>query len=170
MISKSWQHETLHKEERGFKRMAEKVSNQLSEEMVNYLQGERIVTIASIDAENGSPNILCISWLLATDPTTLRLAIDGRSKLLANIAKDDRVTVTVLGLGTATAVTGRARKYVDKLEGCSLNMAGVEIKIEAVRDVMFYGGKLTNELAYEKTYDKALAEKYDTEIYTALRK
>lgn len=150
--------------------MAEQVSNQLSEELVSFLQGEQIVLLASIDAENGSPNLLCISWLLATDPTTLRLAIDGRSKLLQNIAKDDRVTVTVLGLGTATAVTGRANKYIDKLEDVSLNMAGVEIKVEAVRDVMFYGGKLTQELAYEKTYDKALAEKYDAEIFAALRK
>lgn len=150
--------------------MAEQVSNQLDENLVNFLQGERIVTLASIDAENGSPNILCISWVLATDSTTLRLAIDGRSKLLLNIAKDDRVTVTVLGLGTATAVTGRAKKYVDKLEGCALNMAGVEIKVEAVRDVMFYGGKLTNDLVFDKTYDKALAEKYDAEIYSALRK
>jgi flavin reductase (DIM6/NTAB) family NADH-FMN oxidoreductase RutF len=149
--------------------MAEKVFDALPEELVSYLQGERMVTIASIDAENGSPNILCISWLLAIDSKTLRLAIDGRSKLLTNIAKDDRVTVTVLGNGSAFAINGHAGKYVDKLEGVALNMSGVEIQVEAMRDVMFYGGKLSVEPAYEKTYDKALAEKYDNEIYTALR-
>ncbi|ASS75893.1 hypothetical protein CIG75_13625 [Tumebacillus algifaecis] len=149
--------------------MAEQATNQLSEDLVNFLQGEQIVLLASIDAENGSPNILCISWLLATGPTTLRLAIDGRSKLLQNIAKNDLVTVTVLGLGTATAITGRAKQYIDKLAGVSLNMAGVEISIDAVRDVMFYGGKLTNQLVADKTYDKTLAKKYDTEIFTALR-
>jgi flavin reductase (DIM6/NTAB) family NADH-FMN oxidoreductase RutF len=149
--------------------MAEKLMGNLSDELVQYLQGERMVTLASIDAENGSPNILCISWLLALDNSTLRLAIDGRSKLLVNIEKNPLVTVTVLGLETAYAITGRARKYVDKLEGCALNMAGVEIAVEAVRDVMFYGGKLVQEPAYDKTYDKALAEKYDNEIYTALK-
>jgi flavin reductase (DIM6/NTAB) family NADH-FMN oxidoreductase RutF len=150
--------------------MAEKEWGQLTDELVNYLQGERMVTVATIDAENGSPNILCISWLLATSPSTLRLAIDHKSKLLTNIAKDDRVTVTVLGAGSAFAVTGHAKRYAEKLEGVALNMSGVEIGVEAVRDVMFYGGKLTQEPAYDKTYDKALAEKYDNEIYTALRK
>lgn len=150
--------------------MSEKVSATLSEELVNYLQGERVLTVASIDAENGSPNILCISWLLATDPSTLRFAIDGRSKLLTNIDKDNRVTVTVLGAGSAYAITGTASKYVDKLEEVALNMAGVEIKVEQVIDVMFYGAKLTQEPAVEKTYDKELADKYDTEVYTALRK
>ena len=150
--------------------MAEKVTDKLSAELVNYLQGERMVTVASIDADNGSPNILTISWLLAINDTTLRFAIDSRSKLLTNIGKDDRVTVSVLGAGSAYAITGRARKYVDKLEDCALNMSGVQIDVEAVRDVMFYGGKLTVEPAYEKTYDKALAEKYCNEIYTALRK
>ncbi|HEU4965736.1 MAG TPA: pyridoxamine 5'-phosphate oxidase family protein [Bacilli bacterium] len=149
--------------------MADKEMTALSEELVRYLQGERMVTVASIDAENGSPNVLCISWLLATDASTLRFAIDGRSKLLTNVDKDDRVTVTVIGLGTCYAITGRAKKYVDKLEGCALNMAGVEIKVEAVRDVMFYGGKVTTEPTFDKTYDKALAEKYDNEIYTALK-
>ncbi|MGB8953875.1 MAG: pyridoxamine 5'-phosphate oxidase family protein, partial [Tumebacillaceae bacterium] len=89
--------------------MAEKVTDQLSAELVNYLQGERMVTVASIDAENGSPNILTISWLLAIDDSTLRLAIDSRSKLLTNIGKDARVTVSVLGAGSAYAITGRAR-------------------------------------------------------------
>jgi flavin reductase (DIM6/NTAB) family NADH-FMN oxidoreductase RutF len=150
--------------------MADKVQDKLSEELVKHLQGGRMVTLASIDAENGSPNLLCISWLSAIDSSTLRLAIDGRSKLLQNIAKDDRVTVTVLGLGTAYAITGRARKYVDRLEDVALNMAGVEISVAAVIDIMFYGGKLTVEPAYDHTYEKALAEKYDHDVFAALRK
>lgn len=150
--------------------MADKLMNTLSTELVDYLQGERIVSLASIDADNGSPNILCISWLLATDESTIRLAVDGRSQLLKNIEKDNRVTVNVLGAGSAYAIMGTASKYTDKLEGVALNMAGVEIKVEQVYDVMFYGGKLTTEPGFEKTYDKALAEKYDTEVYTALRR
>ncbi|MBL0388033.1 pyridoxamine 5'-phosphate oxidase family protein [Tumebacillus sp. ITR2] len=150
--------------------MADKVQDKLSEELVTHLQGGRMVTVASIDAENGSPNILCISWLSAIDSSTLRFAIDGRSKLLQNIEKDERVTVTVLGLGSAYAVVGTARKYTDRLENVALNMAGVEIQINSVIDIMFYGGKLTVEPAYDHTYDKALAEKYDQEVFAALRR
>jgi flavin reductase (DIM6/NTAB) family NADH-FMN oxidoreductase RutF len=150
--------------------MADKVQDKLSEELVTHLQGGRMVTVASIDAENGSPNILCISWLSAIDNSTLRFAIDGRSKLLQNIEKDERVTVTVLGLGSAYAVVGTARKYTDRLENVALNMAGVEIQINSVIDIMFYGGKLTVEPAYDHTYDKALAEKYDQEVFAALRR
>jgi len=149
--------------------MMDNAWNALPDELVSFLQGERMVTVTSIDAENGSPNVICISWLLATDAATLRMAVAERSAFLGNIAKDDRVAVTVFGLGTAYAVTGRARKFADKLQGSTLNMSGVEIKVEAVRDVMFYGGKLTQEPAYDKTYSQELAAKYDGEIYTALR-
>ncbi|KEO83208.1 pyridoxamine 5'-phosphate oxidase family protein [Tumebacillus flagellatus] len=150
--------------------MADKVQDKLSDELVNHLQGGRMVTLASIDAENGSPNILCISWLSAIDNSTLRLAIDGRSKLLTNIEQDPRVTVTVLGLGSAYALVGQARKYTERLENVALNMAGVEIKLQSVIDIMFYGGKLTVEPAYDHTYDKALAGKYDQEVFAALRR
>ena len=155
---------------KGYPQMADKVQDKLSDELVNHLQGGRMVTLASIDAENGSPNILCISWLSAINNSTLRLAIDGRSKLLQNIEKDEHVTLTVLGVGSAYAITGRAKKYIDRLEDVALNMSGVEIQVESVIDIMFYGGKLTVEPAYEHTYEKALAEKYDADVFAALRK
>ena len=45
----------------------------------------------------------------------------------------------------------------------------VSVEIESVEDVMFYGGKVTMEPEYEKTYNKELAEKLDNEVYGVLR-
>ncbi|GIM47433.1 hypothetical protein DNHGIG_29820 [Collibacillus ludicampi] len=150
--------------------MAENVRPELHEELFNHLQGEKIVLLATIDHETGAPNVTAISWLVATDPRTLRFAIDPRSRVVQNINKENRVTVAVLGAGSAFAISGRAFVEEEKMEGVSLKMVRAEISIEEVREVMFYGGKLTVEPAYEKTYDPKLAEKFDSEVYTALRK
>ena len=45
----------------------------------------------------------------------------------------------------------------------------VTVEVESVEDVMFYGGKVTTEPQYEKTYKKELAEKLDSEVYGVLR-
>jgi hypothetical protein len=45
----------------------------------------------------------------------------------------------------------------------------VTVKVEAVEDVIFYGGKITAEPTYEKNYNPELAKKLDTEVYALLR-
>ncbi len=50
-----------------------------------------------------------------------------------------------------------------------MKMRVVMVEIESVEDVMFYGGKVTIEPQYEKTYKKELAEKLDSEVYAVLR-
>ena len=56
------------------------------------------------------------------------------------------------------------------MEEVPLKLAMVEITIEAVRDVMFYGSRISVEPQYEKTYDKKAAAKLDNQVMTALRK
>jgi predicted pyridoxine 5'-phosphate oxidase superfamily flavin-nucleotide-binding protein len=150
--------------------MAENVSSELQEELFSHLQGEKIVLLATVDHETGAPNVTAISWLIATDPKTLRFAIDPRSRVVQNIQKDRRVTVTVMGAGSVFAISGQASVEKENMQGVSLKMVRAEIAVDEVREIMFYGGKLTVEPAYEKTYDPKLAEKFDTEVYTALRK
>lgn len=49
-----------------------------------------------------------------------------------------------------------------------MKLCVVTIDIEEVDNVMFYGGKVTVEPEYEKTYNAKLAKKLDTEVYELL--
>jgi hypothetical protein len=45
----------------------------------------------------------------------------------------------------------------------------VTVEVEAVEDVMFYGGKVSVEPEYVKTYNAELVAKLDEEVYDLLR-
>ncbi|GAX90053.1 pyridoxamine 5'-phosphate oxidase family protein [Effusibacillus lacus] len=150
--------------------MAEKVVTELSQELVDFLQGEKLVFLHTTDHETGAPNVAAISWLLAVNPKLIRFAIDPRSRVVSNINKDGRVSVAIPGPDSCYSISGVAKADTERLEGVALNMIKVDITVDEVRDVMFYGAKLSAEPKYVKTYDPKLAEKYDTEVYTALKK
>jgi predicted pyridoxine 5'-phosphate oxidase superfamily flavin-nucleotide-binding protein len=149
--------------------MAEVVYQTLPEALQEFLQGEKLVLVSTTDHETGAPNTSAISWLIAKDGNTIRFAVDPRSRLVANLNKDPRITLAVLGLETCYGIMGRAKVATEPMAGVSLKMVMVEVEVEEVRDIMFYGGKLTTEPQYEKTYDPKLAKKFDSEVYNGLR-
>ncbi|MGF9908353.1 pyridoxamine 5'-phosphate oxidase family protein [Brevibacillus porteri] len=149
--------------------MAETVSQSLSEDLFNLLQKERFVTLGTVDHESGAPSLSSLSWTYAVSADTIRFAVDNRSRILANIAKEPQVVLHLIGAGSSFAINGRASVKTDRLEGVPLKLAMAEIKIEAVRDIMFYGSRISVEPQYEKTYDKNAAAKLDNQVMTALK-
>lgn len=149
--------------------MAETVSQTLSEELFKLLQKERFVTLGTVDHESGAPSLSSLSWTFAASADTIRFAVDNRSRILANIAKEPQVVLHLIGAGSSFAINGRATVKAERLEGVPLKLAMAEIKIEAVRDIMFYGSRISVEPGYEKTYDKNAAAKLDNQVMTALR-
>lgn len=150
--------------------MANQVEAVLTEELLPLLRVERYVTIATVDHENGGPNVNAISWVYATDESHIRFAVDNRSRIVQNLKKQPRVTITMLGAGSTYAITGEAKVLSEKLEEVPLKLALVEISIKEVRDVMFYGSRITTEPGYEKTYDKEAAAKLDFQVMNAMKK
>lgn len=149
--------------------MAETVSQSLSEELFGLLQKERFVTLGTIDHESGSPSLSSLSWTYAASVDSIRFAVDNRSRILTNIAKEPQVVLHLIGAGSSFAINGRAVLKTERLEGVPLKLAMVEITIEAVRDIMFYGSRISVEPQYEKTYDKNAAAKLDNQVMEALR-
>ncbi|MED4586032.1 pyridoxamine 5'-phosphate oxidase family protein [Brevibacillus choshinensis] len=149
--------------------MAETVSQSLSEELFGMLQKERFVTLGTIDHESGSPSLSSLSWTYAASVDSIRFAVDNRSRILTNIAKEPQVVLHLIGAGSSFAINGRATLKTERLEGVPLKLAMVEITIEAVRDIMFYGSRISVEPQYEKTYDKNAAAKLDNQVMEALR-
>ncbi len=149
--------------------MANRVEQSLTDELIPLLQKERYVLLSTIDHESGVPNTNAISWAYAADKDHVRFAVDNRSRIIENIRKNGGVTLTLIGNETTYAVTGDASVEQEKMDGVPLKLAMVEIAIKEVRDVMFYGSKISVEPQYEKTYDEQEAAKLDMQVMEALK-
>jgi hypothetical protein len=142
----------------------------LSDSLFNQLQKEKFVLLNTIDAETGGPTSNAISWIYAVNPNTLRFAVDQRSRIVANAKQNPNVIVTFFGSGTVNAVYGKASIVTEALPEVPFKLTCMDISIEAVRDAMFYGAKISVEPEYEKTYDKRAAEKLDGQVFSAMKK
>lgn len=150
--------------------MANQVEKVLTDELYQLFQKERFVTIATVDHETSGPNVSAISWVYAPTKNEIRFAVDNRSRIIQNINVNPQVVLNFIGNESTYSISGEAIVKVEKLEDVPLKLALVEIRIQEVRDVMFYGSKISVEPQYVKTYDKEAAEKLDNQVMTAMKK
>ena len=68
------------------------------------------------------------------------------------------------------AVNGRASVRQDPLQDVPFNMCCFDIKIEAVRNALFYGAQLSSVPQFVKIYDQRAAEKLDEQVFAAMKK
>ncbi len=59
---------------------------------------------------------------------------------------------------------GTGEILTDRMEGIPLKLTVIEVNVQEVRDVMFYGAEIATELTYEKTYDVRAAKKLDNQV------
>lgn len=142
----------------------------LPDTLFSLLQKESFVLLSTIDFETGAPSVSAISWVYAASPTKIRFALDQRSRIVQNLKHRSLATLTVIGNGTVHSIYGTAAIVADPLEGVPFKMTCVDVDIDAVRNAMFYGARITVEPEYEKTYDKRAAEKLDGQVFAAMKK
>ncbi|TWI55826.1 pyridoxamine 5'-phosphate oxidase family protein [Halalkalibacter nanhaiisediminis] len=150
--------------------MANQVEQGLTEDLFPLLQKERYVTIATVDYEKKTPNVNAISWVFALNMKTIRFAIDNRSRIIENIKANNGVVLTMIANGSTYSIAGDTKIIAEKMEGVPLKLALIEMAVNEVRDVMFYGAKLINEPIYDKTYDAEAAAKLDRQVMDAMKK
>ncbi|WP_209125512.1 pyridoxamine 5'-phosphate oxidase family protein [Alkalihalobacillus sp. BA299] len=149
--------------------MGNQVEPTLTEELLPLLQSERFVTIATVDHETGTPNVNAISWVFAPSEEKVRFAVDNRSRIIENINKHSGVTLNLIGNGSTYSIVGDAAVIKEKMDNVPLKLALVEISIKEVRDVMFYGSRISVEPKYEKTYDANAAAKLDNQVMESMK-
>jgi uncharacterized pyridoxamine 5'-phosphate oxidase family protein len=154
---------------RGGKRMANQVEPKLIKPLYDELQKERFVTLATVDHETGGPNVSAISWVLAKDEETIYFAVDNRSRIVQNINSNNKVVLNIIANESTYSISGEASVKSEKMEGVPLKLALLEISVKEVRDVMFYGSKITAEPQYDKTYDKDAAARLDKQVMEAMK-
>jgi hypothetical protein len=150
--------------------MANQVEPSLIPALFEELQTEKFVTLATIDHETHGPNVSAISWIYAKDEHTLLFAIDQRSRIVENIKNNPHAVVNLIANESTYSISGIAGVREEKLAGVPLKLTLVKLAINEVRDVMFYGSKISTEPAYEKTYDKAAADRLDRQVIEAMKK
>jgi uncharacterized pyridoxamine 5'-phosphate oxidase family protein len=150
--------------------MVNQVEPKLIKPLYDELQKERFVTLATVDYETGGPNVSAISWVLAKDDSTIYFAVDNRSRILENIKKNNQAVLNIIANESTYSIQGEALIKEDRLNDVPLKLALVEITIQSVRDVMFYGSKIVSEPKYDKAYDKDAAARLDKQVMDAMKK
>ncbi|MDR4946010.1 pyridoxamine 5'-phosphate oxidase [Neobacillus cucumis] len=144
-----------------------KTLDRLSPALASSLQGEKMVSLITVDAETKLPQLSVVSWVNANpEGTQIKIVLGSKASSITNIQSNPTVIVGMIGDGSCYSVRGKAT--VSEVIEKTMKFCVVTIDVEEVENVMFYGGKVTVEPEYEKTYNPELAKKLDTEVYELL--
>ena len=95
--------------------------------------------------------------------------MNSRSLVLENIRNHEQAVLTVFGSGSIFAIVGKAKVKMERMDCVPIKLSMIQITIEEIRDVMFYGASLTACPKFEKTYDAQVAEQLDHLVLEALK-
>lgn len=142
-------------------------ADRLPKELISSLQGETMISLITMNAETKRPQLSVVSWVHpTTDGTMIKIALGHKASSIDNIRSNSSVVLGVIGAGSCYSVEGKAS--VSEIKELTMKLCVVTIEVETVENVMFYGGKVTGEPTFEKTYNKDLAIKLDSEVYELL--
>ncbi|MCW1940253.1 pyridoxamine 5'-phosphate oxidase family protein [Bacillus anthracis] len=148
--------------------MANVVEPTLTDDLVQTLRKDCIVMVATTDFEKQVPNVSAISWVYAVSKTSIRFAVDQRSRIVENIRHSTGVVLTIMA-NEVFSISGAGEILTDRMESIPLKLTVIEVNVKEVRDVMFYGAKLATEPTYEKTYDLRAAKKLDNQVLVGMK-
>lgn len=141
----------------------------LKPELVQFLQGEKLVSLITIDKESERPSVTTVSWVIAhEDGKTIKVATGHKGSSIDNISENPLVVLNVIAPETSYEIVGNAE--VSDIKQGTMKYRVITIEVESVHENMFYGGKITTIPEYTKTYDAELAKKIDDEIYGELKR
>jgi len=147
--------------------MGKETPDKLNQELIDVLQGEKIVSLVTMDSDTNKPHLSVVSWLVAKPGgKQIKFALGHKGTSVNNIQANPEITLGVIGAGSYYAIKGNAT-ISDVIEK-TMKYRVVTVDITSVEDVIFYGGKITVEPEYIKTYNQDLAKKLDTEVYEML--
>ncbi|MDM5337732.1 pyridoxamine 5'-phosphate oxidase family protein [Fictibacillus enclensis] len=144
------------------------VPAQLSSELFEFLQGEKLVLLGTVEANSKAPGVSAISWVKSCDEKRIRFSVTTNSRIIANIKANPQVVLTVVGLETVYSINGNAAVLEEEMKSVPLKLAKIEVEIQHVYESMFWGAKIVQEPRYEKTYNAEKAKELDLKVYKAL--
>ncbi|MFB7140558.1 pyridoxamine 5'-phosphate oxidase family protein [Gottfriedia sp. NPDC056225] len=149
--------------------MANSIEKRLSPGLFEDCNKEKIVFLSTFNTEKNVPIMNAISWFTALDEKTIRFAVDQRSAILSNIEAVSGVSFSLFSNETVYNISGNATILTKQMPGIPLKLACIEVEINEVKNILFYGSKITAEPEYAKTYDERAAKKLDVAVLNGLR-
>ncbi len=143
---------------------------QLNEMLFQSFQAQKLVLLGTIDADTGAPMQHAISWVYAPSVHSLRFAVDSRSRIMTNLRKTPLVSIVVFAEQSIYLIQGTATEKERLLEDVPLKLSCVDVNIDDIRDIMFYGSRIAAPPVCEKTYDERAAAKLDGQVFDAMKK
>ncbi|MGD6964897.1 pyridoxamine 5'-phosphate oxidase family protein [Rossellomorea vietnamensis] len=147
-----------------------RIESKLIPALFEELQNEKLISVSTVDHETGGPNLCAISWVYAESEERILFVVDSRSRIIKNVEGNPLVVLNIIANESSYAISGKAKMKSEKLLNVPLNLSLISLDIEEVRDVMFYGSRISVEPQYEKTYDKEAAGRLDRQVIEAMKK
>ncbi|MDQ0972497.1 hypothetical protein QFZ31_002375 [Neobacillus niacini] len=144
------------------------VESALSQEMEELLQGQTLVFCHTYSKSLGKVISTALSWVFAIDSKTVRFAVDCKSKIVEAVNDDSEITLSFIEHESVYSISGPARVRVEKTQDMTLKMAIIEIEVQDLRDITFYGAQITQKPQFIKTYKESLIKKLDNEVKEAV--
>ncbi len=148
--------------------MAKDLINELPDSLYQNLQKFDLVLLSTI-YENKQPFVNAVSWVFAPTTKKIRFSVDSKSQIITNIKANQNVALSMFSGETIYSINGKGNLLTEEIEGIPFKLAIVEVDVESVHEVMFYGSKISSPPEYQKTYNPAAAEKLDQQVLTALK-
>jgi len=150
--------------------MANRVEDRLIPSLYEELLHERFVQLSTVDYQSGGPNVSAISWVHAKNESTILFAVDHRSRIILNVKKQPLIVLNIIANETSYSISGEAHVLAESSSDVPIGLSIIELKINEVRDVMFYGAKIVEEPKFDKTYDREAAQRLDEQVMNELKK
>ncbi|TWD93434.1 hypothetical protein FB550_11571 [Neobacillus bataviensis] len=144
------------------------VESTLSHEMEELLQGQTLVFCHIYSKSLGKVISTALSWVFAIDCKTVRFVVDCKSKIVEAVNDHSEITLSFIGNGSVYSLSGPSKVKVEKTEDMTLKMAIIEIEVEDLRDITFYGAQIIQRPQFIKTYKESLIKKLDNEVKEAV--
>lgn len=122
---------------------------------------------ATVDGDK--PYLAFVSWLIAKDQNTLRVALSKNSKSVENVKNNPNVAISVFGPEIAATIYGKAEIIKNSIEDIPFGVSVLEVKVENVVDNLFPGATVKGTIPFEHTGNVQKALELDDKVLKALR-
>lgn len=139
----------------------------MTQEMYERLNQAPLISVITVNPDNLIPQINAVSWLRAHPASgSIRIALGHQSECVLHFEKGSPIALGWMDEEGYWLIHGSAT--LSELKKGTIKYRILELKMESVQDVMFYGGAIEQTPSYRKTYDPVLAKKIDEEIEAEL--
>ncbi|WP_028950926.1 pyridoxamine 5'-phosphate oxidase family protein [Sulfurihydrogenibium subterraneum] len=139
----------------------------LNENLMKLLNDLTPAVFATADGDK--PYLAFVSWLIAKDQNTIRVALSKNSKSVENVKNNPNVAVSVFGPEIAATIYGKAEVIKDTIDDIPFGVSVLDVKVENVVDNLFPGATVKGTIPFEHTGNVQKALELDEKVLKALR-